>query len=163
VTELVPEPETAVPADDAEAPTPPERYVPVRFVEVTLTLPSTHPIVVLEELDGPRRQLRFPIGLAEASAIAYADKKIPTPRPLTHAFMTSVLEALGGTLETVRIVDATGTIFGAEAEISSPMGHRTVPCRPSDGICLALRQRPPAPITVAGWVLDEHGYATTER
>jgi len=33
-----------------------------------------------------------------------------------------------------------------------PRGRRVVPCRPSDGIALVLRQRMPTPLLVAEWV-----------
>jgi bifunctional DNase/RNase len=150
--------------DGVEAPTDtyggdvPERFIPVRFLDVELTLPSTHPTVILEEIDPPHRQLRIPIGIAEGSAIAYAARQIPTPRPLTHEFATAVLEGHEIVLETVRITEVVGTSFAAEAIFSSGMGVRTFSCRPSDGICFALRQHTPTPIAVAVDVLDEMGY-----
>ena len=136
----------------------PERYVPVEFLDVELTLPSTHPVIILEEIDPPHRQLRIPIGIAEGSAIAYAARQIPTPRPLTHEFATSVFESHEIVLETVRITEVVGNNYLAEALFSSARGVRTFSCRPSDGICFALRQHTPTPIAVASDVLDEMGY-----
>jgi bifunctional DNase/RNase len=136
----------------------PAWFIPVEFVDVQLTLPSTHPVLVLEEVAAPHRQLRIPIGMNEGSAIAYAAREIPTPRPLTHEFVTRVFESLDVTLETVRITDAVGNAYAAEAVFSSPHGLRAIECRPSDGVCLALRQRLRPPISVAGTVLEEMGY-----
>jgi hypothetical protein len=141
----------------------PAWFIPVAFAGVELTLPSTHPILVLEEIDAPHRQLRIPIGINEGSAIAYAAKGIPTPRPLTHEFATHVFESLDITLETVRITDVVGNAYGGEAVFSSPMGLRTIRCRPSDGVCLALRQRLLPPIAVAADVLAEAGFSAGER
>jgi len=136
----------------------PERYIPVEFVDVELTLPSTHPVVILEEIDAPHRQLRIPIGIAEGSAIAYAARQIPTPRPLTHEFATAVFESHEIVLETVRITGVVGNSYLAESIFSSARGVRTFSCRPSDGICFALRQHTPTPIAVAHHVLEEMGY-----
>jgi bifunctional DNase/RNase len=156
-------PETAAESADHEvepsaAIDPPAWFIPVEFIDVELTLPSTHPLVILEEIDPPHRQLRIPIGIAEGSAIAYAARKIATPRPLTHEFATSILESLDVVLETVRITESVGNAYSAEAVFSSPLGLRTIPCRPSDGVCLALRQRSLPPIAVAAVVLEEMGY-----
>ncbi len=139
----------------------PAWFIPVEVVDVELTLPSTHPVLILEEINGDRRQLRIPIGIAEGSAIAYALRSIPTPRPLTHEFATKVFEATDVALETVRITEVIGSIYSAEAVFSSPMGLRTITCRPSDGVCFALRQTLVPPISVAADVLDEMGYAPT--
>ena len=142
---------------------PPAWFIPVEVIDVELTLPSTHPIVVLAEIDRPNRHLRIPVGVAEGSAIAYALRAIPTPRPLTHEFATRVFESVDVTLETVRITEVVGNVYVAEAVFSSAKGLRTIVCRPSDGICFALRQTVPAPIAVAAEVLDEMGYGPDQR
>jgi uncharacterized protein len=148
--------------DPAPDPEPPARFIPVAFIDVELTLPSTHPVVILEEIDAPHRQLRIPIGIAEGSAIAYAYRAIPTPRPLTHEFATNVFDAYDIILETVRITEAVGNAYRAEAVFSSPTGQRTIPCRPSDGICFAFRQRLMPPIAVAAEVFVEMGYSSDQ-
>jgi bifunctional DNase/RNase len=153
-----PPPPDPPPLEEPAAVDTPRWFVPVEFVEVALTLPSTHPMMVLEEVDLPHRQLRIAIGMNEGSAIAYASRRIPTPRPLTHQFFTDLMESLDITLETVRITSVTGTSYSAEAVFSSPNGLRSIPCRPSDGICLALRQKLVPPIAVATEVIDEMGY-----
>src|SRR4051812_41251268 len=55
-------------------------------------------IIVLKEVDGERK---FPIviGGTEAMAIDRRLKGIPTPRPMTHDLLASVIEQLGGTIE----------------------------------------------------------------
>jgi uncharacterized protein len=131
--------------------------VPVGFVEVVVALPSTHPIVVLEELDAPRRQLRIPVGLPEGSAIAYAQRQVRTPRPLTHELFATVLERLDQTIEVLRITGLDASTYLAELVLSGPTGMRVLSCRPSDGIALVLRQRPIPPITAARSVLEKMG------
>jgi bifunctional DNase/RNase len=150
------------PASDAETDESLEAYpsdsqIPVRFVDVVMVLPSTHPVIILEELSAPWRELRIPIGSPEGIAIAYAARKIDTPRPLTHELFTSTLEAYGVTLEVVRITEADNNAYAAEISFSGPAGVRSLACRPSDGIALALRQRLEVPITAAESVLDQAG------
>ncbi|HUZ21032.1 MAG TPA: bifunctional nuclease family protein [Acidimicrobiales bacterium] len=140
----------------------PDTQIQLRFAEVAMVLPSTSPVVVLEEIDAPNRQLLIPVGTPEGVAIAYAARRIPTPKPLTHELFTDVLESFSLTLEVVRITDVNGTAFSAELVLAGPSGTRVVACRPSDGIALALRQRLPAPITTAAEVLDRAGVGTAE-
>lgn len=146
-------------ADDVVLDGAPERFVPVRFVDVVVPLPSTNPVVLLEEIDPPRRMLRIPIGLPEGVAIAYAARGIDTPKPLTHELTTTLLEAFGIVMEVVRITDVAGAAFSGEVVVSGPSGTQTLPCRPSDGIALALRQRLFVPVVAASRVLEVAGSA----
>jgi len=131
--------------------------VPVRFVSVVMALPSTHPIVVLAEVDEPWRELRIPVGLPEGAAIAYADQGVESPRPLTHDLFTTALERLGARIEVVRITGLRASTYLAELECSSPSGRIVLDARPSDALALALRSRPRPPITVATEVLQSMG------
>ncbi len=135
----------------------PRTFEQMRFVDVVMVLPSTNPVLVLEEVSPPCRRLHIPIGTPEGVAIAYAAQGIPTPKPLTHELFVAVLEAHGLTIEYLRITEAHQGSFSAELVVSGPSGSRTLACRPSDGIALALRQRLGAPIVVAPAVLDEVG------
>jgi hypothetical protein len=129
----------------------------MRFVGVEMDLPSPHPLLVLREIDAPRRRLEIPIGAAEGIAIAYAARGVPTPRPLTHQLFTEVLRAFDVEMAAVRITDVSGKAFRAEIVFSSPGGSRTISCRPSDAVALALRQPLEVPITVAAEVLEVAG------
>ena len=46
-------------------------------------------------------------------------------------------------------------VYFAELETMGSTGRAVVPCRPSDGMALVLRQRMEVPIVVATWVFDE--------
>jgi bifunctional DNase/RNase len=131
----------------------------MHFVDVVMVLPSTHPVVVLQEADFPYRELRIPVGGPEGIAIGYAGRQLPTPRPLTHELMTRLLESFGLTLDVVRITGMRGGMFTAEMTLSGPTGQRVLDCRPSDGIALALRQPIPVPIMADPDVLDRAGGA----
>ena len=56
--------------------------------------------VVLFDAEG-RRILPVFMGEREATAIALGGRDVQMPRPLTHQFAASLLEAAGGTLEEV--------------------------------------------------------------
>jgi bifunctional DNase/RNase len=68
--------------------------------------------------------------------------------------MSQLLERFSLTLDVVRITGLTGGVFTAEIVVSGPTGSRTLDCRPSDAIALALRQRLPVPIMADPDVLD---------
>ncbi len=140
----------------------PDLWVLMRFIEVSLVLPATHPVLVLEEEDGGR-QLRIPIGTPEGVAIAYAARQLTTARPLTHELTIDILEAYNLTVETVRITAVRGSAYDAEIVLSGPSGMQTLACRPSDGVALALRQSLIAPIVAAPDVLDAAGVTQRPR
>ena len=130
----------------------PEVWRIVAVAGVEMELPSANPEVLLHEAQDPWRELRIPVGMAEGTAIAYAFRGIDTPRPLTHELMTELLERHDVSIEAVRVTVRRGQVFFAEIDTMGPRGRRVLPCRPSDAIALALRQKLPTPILVAEWV-----------
>ncbi len=120
----------------------------VTLAEVSLELPGTHPTVVLQEVDPPHRELRFPIGYPEGVAIAYAWKQMASPRPLTHELFAEVLEELNVSLELVEITGVEGATYLAQLTFIAGGERKVVPSRPSDALALALRQKVPVPIMV---------------
>lgn len=140
--------------DEDDYPEPMRQLV---FVDVSLVLPATHPVVVLQEAEAPYRELRIPVGGAEGVAIAYAARKVETPRPLTHEMVSQLLDAFDVTLDSVRITAMNGSNFQAELVLSGRGGVRTLDCRPSDAIALALRRSLPVPIMAAIHVLEIAG------
>lgn len=124
---------------------------------VRVEMPTKQPLVLLRESEGAR-YLPIWIGAVEASAIAFAQQGEPTPRPLTHALMQQVVEALGDELVEVRIVDVDDGVFFALLAFAS---GTTVDARPSDAIALALRCG--ARIVCTEDVLDEAGITSTRE
>ena len=96
------------------------------FVDVLIVLPSSNPVIVLQETEVPYRELRIPIGGAEGIAIGYAARRIATPCPLTHELMSILLRDFDLTLEVVRITGSSGGSFTAEIVVSGPSGGRTI-------------------------------------
>ena len=120
-------------------------------------MPTNQPIVLLREREGDR-YLPIWIGAAEATAIAYAQQGVVPPRPLTHDLLKNVLEALGRTLDEVRIVALRDGVFYASLIFD---GGVEVSARSSDAIALALRTG--TPIVADEALLDEAGVAVAEE
>lgn len=118
----------------------------MNLLSVTVDLPDQYPLVVLEEAEPPLRQLSFPIGMAEGVALSFAQRRLDTPRPLTHELFITVLQRLSADVVAVRLVGRRGGTYLAELDLMSQRGREVVACRPTDGITLALRQLVPAPL-----------------
>ena len=108
---------------------------PLQVVGVRVELPANQPVVLLKEADGVR-YLPIWIGAVEASAIAFEQQGVQTPRPLTHDLLKDVIDALGVELKQVSITELRDDVFYAELECANGV---SVSARPSDAIALALR------------------------
>jgi uncharacterized protein len=126
-----------------------------RVVSVEVELPDQYPLVVLEEVEEERRRLSFRIGASEGVALAHALRGTRAPRPLTQELFGRVLERFRIDVLAVRLTARRGTTYFAELELAGPAGHVVVGCRPSDGLCLALGRRVPAPV-----LADERLFST---
>jgi len=113
---------------------------------VRVELPEQYPVVILQEAEPPMRELSFRIGMPEGVALAYALRRLSTPRPLTHELLTDVLQRLGADVVAVRLVGRRGGTYLAELDLMAPRGPEVISCRPTDGIAVALRQRVAAPL-----------------
>ena len=132
-----------------------EQWRLVDVIDVELALPASYPEVVLRERPLPNRTLRVPVGMAEGTAIAYAWRRVATPRPLTHALFVDALVRHNVRIEAVRVTAVHDGTFLAELDTVGPTGRQVVPCRTSDALAVALRTRPVAPILVADGVFAE--------
>jgi hypothetical protein len=125
--------------------------------DVSLDLPSQYPSVTLVETEPPMRELVFPVGLPEGTAMAQALRGIGGRRPMTHELFMQVLQRAHIDVIAVRLVGRDDGNLLAELDLMSPGGRERVDCRPSDGIVLALRMPVPAPILVDERLLEEFG------
>jgi uncharacterized protein len=109
-------------------------------------------IIVLKEVDGDRK---FPIviGSSEAYAIDRRLKGQPTPRPLTHDLLASVIDELGGAIDRIEINNLQDHTFFASIHIRRNGETIEIDSRPSDAIALGIATT--VPIYVAEHVLDE--------
>jgi uncharacterized protein len=129
----------------------------VDVIGVRVEMPSNNPIVLLREVSGDR-YLPIWIGAVEATAIAFAQQGVVSPRPLTHDLIKDLLVATGNDLAEVRITEMRDGVFYAVLVFDSGV---EVSARPSDSIALALRTG--AKIVCAEDVLAEAGLAVPEE
>jgi bifunctional DNase/RNase len=99
-------------------------------------------IVILREED---RSDMLPIwvGKAEAGSISLALENVAPPRPMTHDFMKSVLDAYDAKVISVVITDLSENTYFAKIHMMYEDSEYTVDARPSDAIALALRCNTP--------------------
>ena len=126
--------------------------VHMELSRIMISETSDHQIIVLKEKDG-QRSFPIVIGLHEAWAIDRAVKGIPTPRPLTHDLLTSVITQLSDGVAKVEISDLRNNTFYAKIVINQNGNKLEVDSRPSDAIALAMQKK--TPIYVAKKVLEE--------
>jgi bifunctional DNase/RNase len=109
-------------------------------------------VIMLKEVDGDRN---FPIviGIFEATSIDRRVKKLPSPRPLTHDLVTSVIDSLGAELRDVFISELRDHTYYAKLRMRMNGELVEVDSRPSDAIALAVTAS--VPIYVAEDVLEE--------
>ncbi len=112
--------------------------IELSLVGVRVELPSNQPIVLLREREG-KRYLPIWIGVNEAQAIAIALQGIPTPRPMTHDLMKSLLDEVGVAVERISITELRDGIFYALVHMARNGTRFEVSSRPSDAIALAVR------------------------
>ena len=106
-------------------------------------LPTRTPIVLLRETAGHRRVLPIFIGSPEATAIAFVDAELETPRPMTHDLMKNLLDELGVDIERIVVTELRDSTFFAELHLTRNGEAHTVSSRPSDAIALAVRTGTP--------------------
>jgi bifunctional DNase/RNase len=147
--------EQAVPAVEEQPPIPEFRVMDV--TDVSLELPAQYPSVTLVECEPPLRTLVFPIGLGEATALALAQRRMASPRPMTHELFMDVLQRARIDVIAVRLIGRENGNYLAELDLMLPPGRERVACRPSDGLVLALRMGVPAPILVDQRLLETMG------
>lgn len=120
-------------------------------VGVRVEMPSNQPIVLLKEIGGVR-YLPIWVGAVEATAIAFAQQGITSPRPMTHDLTKSIIETLGAGLDSVHLTEIKDGVFYATLNFS---GGKSISARPSDAIALALRTG--APILASEVLLQTAG------
>jgi uncharacterized protein len=113
--------------------------VEMHLSAVRVELPSNNPLLLLQETTGERRTLPIYIGPAEAQAIAFAQQRVETPRPMTHDLMRDLLEELGATVECIVITELRDRTFFAEIRLIAAGQRHSVSSRPSDAVALAVR------------------------
>ena len=116
-------------------------------------LPYPYGIILYDEVG--RRLLPIWVGTPEGESIVIGLSDLATPRPLTHNFYSSVLQAINARVEEVRVVSLKKDTFYAIVKIRHGKKTSEIDARPSDAIALAVLND--APIFVAEEVLETAG------
>ena len=111
-------------------------------------------MIMLKEVEG-ERSFHIMIGIFEATSIDRRVKGTPSPRPLTHDLVASVIEHMGGELRDIYISELRDHTYFAKLRIRLNGEMVEVDCRPSDAIAVAVTVD--VPIFVNEDVLDEVG------
>ena len=126
---------------------------------IRVSLMNYQRVVILKEKVA-RRYLPIWIGPAEADAIAVKLQGVTVPRPLTHDLLSSVIDSLGATIESIIVNDLKSDTFYAKIILNIDGEQIEVDSRPSDALALAVRADVPiyadeAVLDKAGILLDE--------
>jgi len=116
-------------------------------------------VILKEKMAG--RYLPIWIGPAEADAIAVKLQGVTVPRPLTHDLLSSVIDSLGATIESIIVSDLKSDTFYAKIILNVDGGKLEIDSRPSDALALAVRAE--APIYADEAVLDKAGILLDEE
>src|ERR1700694_3035299 len=95
-----------------------EAILPVQMELKRIIISEVHDqqVIMLKEVEGDRS---FPIviGIFEATSIDRRVKGMPSPRPLTHDLVASVIDHLGGDLQDIFISDLRDHTYYAKLRI----------------------------------------------
>lgn len=121
---------------------------------IRVSLMNYQRVVILKEKLSDR-YLPIWIGPAEADAIAVKLQGVAVPRPLTHDLLNSVIDTLGGVVNSIVVNDLKNDTFFAKVIIDTSGKQMEIDSRPSDALALAVRTG--VPIYAAESVLDKAG------
>lgn len=105
--------------------------------------PYNNAFIVILRDDEQSEMLPIWVGKAEASSINLAMENVAPPRPMTHDFMKSYLDAFNAKVISVVITDLNEHTYFAKVHLMYADSEYTVDSRPSDAIALALRTQAP--------------------
>ena len=126
----------------------------VGLMNPKLTLHNSQYVVMLKE-KGAKRYLPIFIGPAEANAIAIKLRGETLSRPLTHDLLRNTVEALGASVDSIKINDLMNDTFYAKIVFNVEGEQLEIDARPSDALALAVRVD--VPIYAEESVLDKAG------
>ncbi len=105
---------------------------------IRVSLMNYQRVVILKEKMSDR-YLPIWIGPAEADAIAVKLQGVAVPRPLTHDLLSSVIDTLGATVNSIIVNDLKNDTFFAKVILEADGKQLEVDSRPSDALALAVR------------------------
>lgn len=116
-------------------------------------------VVLLEEEDGERL---LPITIAEEAtwSLVKGLREIRFPRPLAHDLTTALMQSMHAKPVELRISDFREWVFYATLVVENDDGIHEIDCRPSDGMCIAVRGG--APVVISEQLMDRVGQEKRE-
>jgi len=105
--------------------------------------PSNNAYIVVLRDDEHSDMLPIWVGKSEAGAISMALENVTPPRPMTHDFMKSFLDAYNAKVICVVITDLSEHTYFSKIHLMYEDSEYTVDARPSDALALALRSNAP--------------------
>ncbi|HHG74254.1 MAG TPA: bifunctional nuclease family protein [Persephonella sp.] len=113
--------------------------IQVKVRNIGLDSLTGSPIVMLANVQNEDEIFPIWIGVSEAEGIILKQSGVETPRPLTYDLVKNIIEALGGVVKHVAIVDKKDNAYIAEIVIEKEGEELHIDSRPSDAINIALR------------------------
>ncbi len=105
---------------------------------IRVSLMNYQRVVILKEKIS-ERYLPIWIGPSEADAIAVKLQGVAVPRPLTHDLLSSVINTLGATVNSIIVNDLKNDTFFAKVILDVDGKQVEIDSRPSDALALAVR------------------------
>ena len=129
--------------------------VQMKLSRIIISEINEQQVIYLKEVDG-ERQFPIMIGIFEATSIERRVKKgYRPPRPLTHDLLVSIVDTMGGELDSVVISELKEHTYFAKLRIKKEGEIMEIDSRPSDAIAVAVTCDPPLPIYVEEEVLED--------
>jgi bifunctional DNase/RNase len=128
--------------------------VPMELSRIIISEINDQQVIYLREIGGERT---FPIliGIFEATSIDRRVKGYPSPRPLTHDLVVSIVEHLGAEFQDVVINELKEHTYYAQLRVRQDGELIEIDARPSDAIAVAVTCDPTLPIYVNEDVLTD--------
>jgi bifunctional DNase/RNase len=115
-----------------------ENFVEVHVVGLIMDQISKSPVMLLKPLD-EKKIIPIWIGVSEANSIALELENISSPRPMAHDLIICIMGNLEAILTKVIITAIVENTYYAELLIKKDGQIKTIDCRPSDAVALALK------------------------
>tara|TARA_Y100001954_G_C15778711_1_gene588531 strand:- start:910 stop:1491 length:582 start_codon:yes stop_codon:yes gene_type:complete len=107
--------------------------------KISYSQPSKRYRIVLQEI-GSANYFSILIGNSEAQSVALALEGVQTPRPMTHDIIIDILESSDIKIHRIEINRFENDTFFSRILIKSyNFGIKSIDCRPSDSISIALK------------------------
>jgi bifunctional DNase/RNase len=119
-----------------------QEMVRAKISHLAMDITSNSPVVILAPED---EDLILPIwiGHYEAWAIATEMSGVTPRRPMTHDLLNNTISLLGGSVDSIQVVDLRDQTFYAKIVVARNGSKTEIDARPSDSLALALKAKAP--------------------